>query len=110
LKIVSKRYVPIPVAKRILDETAALAEGNPLVQRTYEYLTRFSKCDPDSAERAVRRLIEEVGLSELVAVNLVNIVPESVHEVRSIVEMESKVLETSKIEKILSILREECKA
>ncbi len=108
MKVLSRRYVPIPVAKRILDEVLPYVQENPLVQRTYEYLMRFAKCDAEAAERAVRRLIEELGLSELTAVNLVNIVPESVHEARAILEVEGRVVEPEKVEKAVSIVKQEC--
>ncbi len=109
MKVLSQRYVPLPVAKKILEELGELVQENPIVARTYEYLARFSKCDAEAAERAVRRLVEELKLSELVAVNLVNILPSTVHEARPLLELEPRTLSPEEVEKILSILEEECK-
>ena len=108
MKVLEQRYVPLPVAKKIVEELGDIVQENPLLARTYEYLSRFSKCDANAAERAVKRLIDEVGLSEIVAVNIVNVLPQSIHEIRPILELERRVLSTEEVEKILNVLREEC--
>ena len=108
MRVVSQRYVPLPVAKKILEAVSELVQENPIVARTYEYLSRFSKCDAEKAERAVKRLIEELGLSEIVAVNIVNILPQTIHEVRPLLELEPRTLTPEEVEKIVEILKEEC--
>ena len=112
MQVVSRRYVPIPVARKIL-ESVGEAEGDervvPLVARTLEYLTLFSKCDAEAAERAVKRLVEELKMDELAAVNLVNIAPETVHEARIIVEYRSALVPPEALEEAVRIIREECR-
>ncbi len=108
MQIVSKKYVPIPIAKRIVEETLETTRDNPIVARTYEYLIAFSKCSSDAAEKAVEKLVKELGLREETAIMLINIMPETIDEARPLFELEKKLVETQDIERALEILRESC--
>ncbi len=120
MKIKELRYVPYPVAYKLLAEavrrsrrvagTSALGpqQSSP-VPDTLNYLREFSKCTADQAEEAVKRLTD-LGLSEFAAVMLVNIRPLTVYEVKAILGAARTGLTLSEEElaKIVEILDETC--
>ncbi|ABM81473.1 DNA-directed RNA polymerase subunit F [Hyperthermus butylicus] len=107
VEIVESRYVPLPVAKKILEQHRRLVEENPVVARAYDYLAKFSKCDPDNAEEAFRRIVE-IGFTEFAAAILVNIVPVDVEEAKAILGDIDGGYEEEKIAKALEVLKEYC--
>ncbi len=110
-RVVSKKPITIHEAKEILERSVSAAdlESDQLLMRTLDYLNKFSKVDGATARRMVERLVSEVGLTEEEAVEVVNILPGSVEELRTIVNGWRKMLGTEVLERILSILSEERK-
>lgn len=108
VEILSSRYTPIPVAKKILESLVPVMGDNPIVMRTYEYVGKFAKCGPDEAEEAMKKL-REVGFSEFAASILVNILPETVEEAKAILGDIDGGYDASDVEKALEILSEACR-
>ncbi|NPA05536.1 MAG: hypothetical protein GXO09_05535 [Crenarchaeota archaeon] len=110
MQIVSKEYVPVPVAKAIVARrlNEDREETSLVVESTYRYLEMFSKCGEEEAEKAYRMLREELGLKDITAAMLVSILPETIDEVRIMLDFEGRLLETSEIEKIIEILKSTC--
>lgn len=75
-------------------------------RRTLDYASKFSKVDAKTAEKLVGRLIEEFGLEETEAVQIVNCMPNSVEELRVFVGGGRKIFEPSKLEAIVRFLNE----
>ncbi len=78
-----------------------------LASRVIEYLSKFSKMPPDSA-RSLREKLESMGFKEETIVMIINTCPKSVDELRSLLELEEKVYETSTLEEVLKLLSEYC--
>ncbi len=78
-----------------------------VVKNTLNYLSKLSKCSPEAAEKARKRLIEE-GFAPITAAMMVSILPDTVHEARVLLDFEKRLVETEELEKALQILREEC--
>lgn len=77
------------------------------IQRwTFDYTAKFSKIDPDKARRMRKALVEECDLTHLEAVELVNILPETIAEIRSFTFGWKKLILAETLSKILRIIKE----
>lgn len=107
MEIVEQHYIPIPVAKKIMEMFKDVVESNPIMARVYEYLSRFSKCDSEKAEEAYRELLR-TGFTEFAASVLINILPASVEEAKAILGDIDGGYSDDKIEKAVEILGKYC--
>lgn len=104
-KATKERAVTIPEVKGIL-ESIGEEELDQFQRRSLDYASKFSKVDPTTAEKLVPELIEKFALEEEEAVQLVNCMPESVEEIRVFLAGGRRIVETSKLEKILALMNE----
>lgn len=98
-----KKLLTIPEANQILQKID-LEKADQIQKRTLDYTTKFAKEEADKAKKLKKQLEEEAGLSEEEAVELVNISPKSVEELRTFTSGWRKLLSTETLEKILKIL------
>jgi DNA-directed RNA polymerase subunit F len=104
-KTLSEKNLSYSEALRILEEEEARRDLSNIERYTLEYLRKFSKIrDPAKAREAVERLIKELDLPEVVAVQLVNVKPSDVQEVKVFVAYLSKVYTDEELKKVLEIL------
>jgi len=99
----TKRLLTIPEANQILQKID-LEKADQIQKRTFDYTTKFSKAAADGAKKLRKELETEIGLSEEEAVEVVNIMPKSVEELRTFTSGWRKLLSTENLEKILKIL------
>jgi DNA-directed RNA polymerase subunit F len=99
-----KKLLTIPEANQILSKID-VEKADQIQKRTLDYTTKFSKVQADSSKKLRKELETECGLSEEEAVELVNIMPKSVEELRTFTSGWRKLLSTETLEKILKILR-----
>jgi DNA-directed RNA polymerase subunit F len=101
----SEKKLALPQVKR---ELAAVGDESldQFQRRTFDYVSKFSKMDAAVAERVLVRLVEEFGLEEDEAVQIVNCAPESVDELRVFLSGGRKIIETAKLEAIVGLLNE----
>ncbi len=104
-KPLKEKILTLPEVKEILE---SLGEENldQFQRRTLDYATKFSKIDSKSARELVKKLVEEHGLEEEEAVQIVNCMPESIEELRTFLAGGRKIVETSKLEAIIGLLNE----
>ncbi|MEM2341767.1 MAG: RNA polymerase Rpb4 family protein [Candidatus Bathyarchaeia archaeon] len=102
-KILKVQPITIPEAKMIL-ESLGEESLDQLQRRALDYATKMSYLDHESARKLLEELKAEGTLSEEEAVQIVNVMPKSVEELRIFLSGGRKIIETSKLEKILSIL------
>ena len=77
------------------------------IQRwTYDYVSKFVSIDPKSAKDMKKQLIKECELTEEEAVEIVNIRPTSMAELRSFTFGWKKLILAETLEKILKIIKE----
>jgi DNA-directed RNA polymerase subunit F len=100
---VEKKLLTIPEANQILSKID-VEKADQIQKRTLDYTTKFAKAQADSAKKLRKELETECGLSEEEAVELVNIMPKSVEELRTFTSGWRKLLSTETLEKILKIL------
>jgi len=102
-KILKIQPITIPEVKEILE---SLGEENldQFQRRSLDYATKMSHLDPDSARKLLGELKAEGTLEEEEAIQIVNIMPKSIEELRTFLAGGRKIVETSKLEKILNLL------
>lgn len=108
MKILKAEYIPVPLAKKLLEENVRVGEESPLVQRTMTYLSTFTKCDPDVAKQVYEKLRNEFGLKDITASMIVSLVPRTIDEIRVMLDFEERLLETEELEKIIELLKNTC--
>ena len=98
-----KKLLTIPEANQILQKID-VEKADQIQKRTLDYTTKFAKSEADAAKKLLKQLESDAGLSEEEAVELVNISPKSVEELRTFTSGWRKLLSTETLEKILKIL------
>jgi len=106
--MVEKRLT-LSQVKKLLE---SLGEENldQLQRRTLDYLSKFSKADVEGAEEIVKKLVTEFDLDEEEAVQIVNCMPRTLEELRVFLASGRKIIETSKLEMVVSLLSEHRKS
>src|SRR5579863_6950658 len=100
----AKRLLTTPEAHQIL-EKIDVEKADQIQKRTLDYTTKFSKVSAESAKKLRKQLETEAGLSSEEAVEVVNIMPKSVEELRTFTAGWRKLLPTETLEKMLKILK-----
>ncbi|MEM2450832.1 MAG: RNA polymerase Rpb4 family protein, partial [Nitrososphaerota archaeon] len=81
-KVLSSKPIPIAEVKRLLEEREQYL--NPLQLKTLSYARKYSKLTPEQAEELITKLMNEYGLEREEAVQVADICPETVDELRTI--------------------------
>jgi len=82
-------------------------DDNPTLRKVLEYLDRVVKCPEDSAEELFEKL-KMYGLKEETAAMILNVVPTSIDELRTLLFLESRVPEENVLEEIVKLVSEHC--
>lgn len=90
---VSEKSVSIPEVKKIMErvkekiEEIDSEEGLSHFQEiTYNYVNKFAKIDEKSAQKIMKFLTEKHEIEDVYAINIINIAPTTVPELRMILE------------------------
>ncbi|MEJ2242017.1 MAG: RNA polymerase Rpb4 [Candidatus Bathyarchaeota archaeon] len=102
-KALKERIVTVPQVKEAL-ESIGEEKLDQLQRRSLDYATKFSKTDSKKIEAFLNDLREKFELEEEEAVQIINAMPESIQEIRVFLAGGRKIIETSKLEKILVFL------
>ncbi|UCE43554.1 MAG: RNA polymerase Rpb4 [Candidatus Bathyarchaeota archaeon] len=104
-KTTKKRFVTIPEVKKIL-ESIGEERLDQFQRRSLDYAAKFSKVNYRAGKELVKRLVDDFELEEEEAVQIVNCIPESIEEIRAFLGGGRRIVETSKLEGILTLLAE----
>jgi DNA-directed RNA polymerase subunit F len=99
-KITKKEMIALADVKEIL-EAKKVDEMDQIQRWTYDYVNKFSKITRNQAQKLVSELVSECGLTEEEAVEVVNILPSSLEEIRAFTFGWKKLILTSTSESIL---------
>ena len=102
-KSLRERALTVPEVKKML-ENIGEEKLDQFQRRSLDYASKFSKVDDDKAETVVKTLVSEYGLEEEEAIQVVNCMPQSVEEIRVFLAGGRKIIETTKLQTILSLL------
>ena len=104
-KALKERPITVPQVKETL-EAIGEEQLNQFQRRTLDYAAKFSKVDSDMAETLVNKLVKQFELEEEEAVQIINCMPESIQEIRVFLASGRRMMETSKLERMLVFLDE----
>lgn len=102
-KALKETIVTVPQVKEALDSIGE-ERLDQLQRRSLDYATKFTKTDSKKIETILKELRDKFELEEEEAVQIVNAMPESIQEIRVFLAGGRKIIETSKLEKILGFL------
>src|SRR5512136_1130558 len=103
-----EHMLTIPEVKKAL-ELIGEDKLDQFQRRSLDYASKFAKVDEEKAENIVDTLRTKFGLDEEEAIQIVNCMPESIEEIRVFLGGGRKIIETSKLQEILSFLDEQRK-
>jgi DNA-directed RNA polymerase subunit F len=101
---VTKKLLTIPEAHQILQKID-IEKADQIQKRTLDYTSKFAKATPDSVKKLRKELETDCGLSEEESVEVINVMPKSIEELRTFTSGWRKLLPTETLEKILKILK-----
>jgi DNA-directed RNA polymerase subunit F len=100
-----KQSVSISEVKEILEKEDP--ENMDQIQRwTYDYVTKFAKMDAKDAKKMKQELVKECDITEEEAVEIVNIRPTTLAELRSFTFGWKKLILAETLEKMQKIIKE----
>ena len=102
---ISESRLTLPQVKKILGD---IGEENldQFQRRTLDYVSKFSKVEPEKAEELLQTLVKEFDIDEAEAIQIINCMPETVDELRIFLAGGRKIIETAKLHSIVTILNE----
>jgi DNA-directed RNA polymerase subunit F len=102
-EVIKREIVTLSEVKKIL-ESIPVDEMDQIQRWTFDYSKKFSKVDYEPAKEMVDMLMAEGDLTNEESVELVNVMPRSIEELRAFTFGWKKLIVTEKLEKIKSIL------
>lgn len=104
-KAIKERSITIPQVKETLEDLGA-ERLDQFQRRSLDYAAKMSKVDSSMAETLVNKLVDQFELEEEEAVQIINCLPESIQEIRVFLSSGRRIVEASKLERILAFLDE----
>lgn len=104
-KVLKTQPITVPQVKAILEELGE-EKLDQFQRRPLDYSAKFSKVDPEASDKLIKDLIERFELDEGEAVQIINCMPTSIEQLRIFLAGGRKIVETTKLEAILSALND----
>ena len=104
-EVQKKQAISLSEVKEILGKVD-VEEMDQIQRWTYDYVSKFSSIDVKDAKDMKKQLIKDCELTEDEAVEIVNIRPTSMAELRSFTFGWKKLILAETLEKILKIIQE----
>ena len=104
-KALKEQTITVPDVKEAL-ESIGEERLDQFQRRSLDYATKFSKVEAKNIETLVTKLVEEFELDKEGSVQIVNAMPKSIQEIKVFLAGGRKIIESSKLEKILEFLDE----
>ena len=102
-KALKERTITVPQVKEAL-ESIGEEHLDQFQRRSLDYATKFAKVDFNDVDTILNKLVKDFEVEEEEAVQIVNAMPKSIQEIRVFLSGGRKIIETSKLEKILYFL------
>jgi DNA-directed RNA polymerase subunit F len=99
-----KRLLTLSEAHQIL-EKIDVEKADQIQKRTLDYVSKFAKINAETAKKLRKQLESECGLSAEESVEVINIMPKSIEELRTFTAGWRKLLPTETLEKMLKVLK-----
>ena len=99
-----KKTISLSEAQKLLEKIKEDDLGQ-IQKRTLDYLKLFSKTESEDIEKIQQQLVKDCDLNDDEAIELINISPKTIEELRTFTSGWKKLVSTEILEKILSILK-----
>ena len=103
-EVQKKQAISLSEVKEILGKVDP-EEMDQIQRWTYDYVSKFASIEPKEAKEMKKQLIKECELTEDEAVEIVNIRPTSLAELRSFTFGWKKLILAETLEKMLKIIK-----
>ena len=103
-KILQEKIVTNAEAQAILGKVKDEALGE-FQRRTLDYARKFSKIQPDKAEKLVEELSSKLQLDRNDAIQIVNSLPKTIEELRAVLTVKGRFVSTDQLNGILEIMK-----
>ncbi|MFW9953751.1 MAG: hypothetical protein ACFFD3_04280 [Candidatus Thorarchaeota archaeon] len=103
-EIVGEEEITLPEVKKLLTKRAKESELSFQQSITLEHASTFAKMAPAVAAKLVDRLMKNYNLSKFHAVQIVNIAPISIEELKTIIDARSADLTEEQLAEIVGIV------
>ena len=104
-EVKTKQAISLSEVKEILGKVDP-EEMDQIQRWTYDYVSKFASIDSKNAKEMKKQLVKECELTEDEAVEIVNIRPTSMAELRSFTFGWKKLILAETLEKMLKIIKE----
>ena len=104
-EVKTKQAISLSEVKEILGKVDP-EEMDQIQRWTYDYVSKFASIDSKDAKEMKKQLVKECELTEDEAVEIVNIRPTSLAELRSFTFGWKKLILAETLEKMLKIIKE----
>jgi DNA-directed RNA polymerase subunit F len=105
MKVLKLKEIPLPKVRDLLELRQKRSPLEPYQMAALSHASKFSKIPSEKAEKLVEDLVDKFKISKATAVQMVNILPASIEELRTLLLREGKVFLTEDLEKILELAR-----
>lgn len=102
---VTEKKLTLAQVKKIMEDIGE-EKLDQLQRRTFDYVSKFAKSDPDASEKLVQKLQTDFAVDEIEAVEIVNCMPKSVEELRVFLVGGRKIIETAKLQAMVNLIGE----
>ncbi|MEM1657715.1 MAG: RNA polymerase Rpb4 family protein [Candidatus Jordarchaeales archaeon] len=106
LKILSEKYLTLAEVKELLEKRESEGRLNYTQRVTLDYVRLFSKLPADKSRKLVDLLVEKYGLKESTATQIVNVLPQTIDELRVFLAYETKTFGREELESMVNIICE----
>ena len=106
-KIITYEDISIPEALKILEELLKDEfYTSSFIYSVLDYLRKFSKIDYENAKNLMKQLVEKFGISRITAIQIINIMPQSIEELKTILGSEKREFKDEELNEILQLIQE----
>ena len=107
MSVTKKKTITVVEARKLLEEAGE--DLSPLQRRVLDYTIRFSKLDFENSTKLLEELTKDVGLDQDTAIQIVNCLPRSLEEIRTILGRQ-RIISEENLKKILEIIERYAKS
>ena len=101
---IDKKTISLSEAQKLLEKVKE-DDLDQIQKRTLDYLKLFSKTESEDIEKIQQQLVKDCDLNDDEAIELINISPKTIEELRTFTSGWKKLVSTEILENILSILK-----
>jgi len=105
MKVVKIKEIPLSIVRELLEARQKRAPLESYQLSALYHASKFSKLPSDKAEKLIEELIANFKISRVTAVQIANIMPQTVQELRTLLAKEGKVFLNEDLEKMLEIIK-----